>query len=439
MGRWTRSQVEAFAPDARSVAAARKLARPGPWSDTGSTDSLLWGKCQGSGATPYQVSVDLTGPAAKCSCPSRKFPCKHGIALLLLWSDGDGVIPDADDAAGFASDWAQGRADQAAQRTAKRAARRAGEEPADPEARDKRLARRIDLMTRALEDLELWLGDLYRQGAAAAKTRGYAFWDDAASRLVDGQVPSLAERVREMPSLLVRPDWADAFVVETGRWFLAARSWARRQSLDEVDLANLRTYLGWSFNQDEVRATPPIDDRWIVEGVHRSDDGRLQAQRTWLRGERSDQRVVVLDFASVGGSLGIAHVVGSVIGTPLHLYPGSGVRRGLFATDPTATPATGGLGPVTGHDGLVARWAEQLAANPFELRLPVTVTGRCHVVDDQVSLVDEAGRVLPLITGEDQWSLLATVGPDVTTMFGELEDSALRPLTVAVAGEVVPL
>ena len=24
------------------------------------------------------------GTSFKCSCPSRKFPCKHGLALLLL-------------------------------------------------------------------------------------------------------------------------------------------------------------------------------------------------------------------------------------------------------------------------------------------------------------------------------------------------------------------
>ena len=87
--------MEKLAPDDASIKAALKLARPGPWSETGSTDTLVWGKCQGSGKTPYQVSVDLTGPAVKCSCPSRKFPCKHGLALLLLWVEGDGAVAEA--------------------------------------------------------------------------------------------------------------------------------------------------------------------------------------------------------------------------------------------------------------------------------------------------------------------------------------------------------
>src|SRR3712207_2952649 len=106
MTRWTYEQVTKLAPDAPSLTAARRLAVPLPWSDTGASETLLWGRCQGSGKTPYQVSVDLTGPAFRCSCPSRKFPCKHALALMLLWVDGRSTIPDAAGAASFAGEWA---------------------------------------------------------------------------------------------------------------------------------------------------------------------------------------------------------------------------------------------------------------------------------------------------------------------------------------------
>src|SRR3954469_21788667 len=119
MTRWSLGAVEKVAPDAASLAAARRLAAPGPWSDTGSTDTLVWGKCQGSGKDPYQVSVDLTGPAYRCSCPSRKFPCKHALALLLLWVRSDGAIADAAEAAGFADAWAAERASRSAAAAAK--------------------------------------------------------------------------------------------------------------------------------------------------------------------------------------------------------------------------------------------------------------------------------------------------------------------------------
>ena len=44
MGRWSEERVISAAPDPSSLTAARKLAHPGPWSDTGSNDVLVWGK-----------------------------------------------------------------------------------------------------------------------------------------------------------------------------------------------------------------------------------------------------------------------------------------------------------------------------------------------------------------------------------------------------------
>ena len=70
MSRWSEEQVLAAAPDSSSIAAGKKLAVPGPWSETGANETLVWGKCQGSGKTPYQVSVDVEAPAYRCSCPS---------------------------------------------------------------------------------------------------------------------------------------------------------------------------------------------------------------------------------------------------------------------------------------------------------------------------------------------------------------------------------
>ena len=91
MGRWSAEQVLALAPDASSQKSARGLATARPWSDTGRAadpPSPVGALCQGSGAQPYQTCVDLTEPAYRCSCPSRKFPCKHALALMLLWSAG---------------------------------------------------------------------------------------------------------------------------------------------------------------------------------------------------------------------------------------------------------------------------------------------------------------------------------------------------------------
>ena len=66
--------------------------RPGKWPTLARAEGVIWGECQGSGSKPYLVGVDIRTPeyASKCSCPSRKFPCKHALALLLLSASGAG-------------------------------------------------------------------------------------------------------------------------------------------------------------------------------------------------------------------------------------------------------------------------------------------------------------------------------------------------------------
>src|ERR671918_804409 len=86
----TAEQVRTLAPDASAARAAEGLADKRRWSGTGRTESAAWGLCQGSGSSPYQTAVDLSGPAYKCSCPSRKVPCKHALGLLFLLA-GDAI------------------------------------------------------------------------------------------------------------------------------------------------------------------------------------------------------------------------------------------------------------------------------------------------------------------------------------------------------------
>jgi hypothetical protein len=435
MTRWTPAQVAGLAPDDASLAAARRLARPGPWSDTGSTDTLVWGKCQGSGRTPYQVSVDLAGPAFRCSCPSRKFPCKHGLALLLLWVDGSGSVADVEEAAGFAQEWAAERAARGAAREAGAQAR-AGKVP-DPDAQARRLEDRLTLMTAGMEEFARWLGDLVRGGTATARRQPQAWWETTAARLVDAQLPGIADDVRSVGSEVAwRADWSERLLLALGRWWTATRAWAGRDALDPDELGDLRAYLGWSMPTDTVRSGDALPDRWTVLGAHRTDDGRLQQQRTWLRGAASGETVVVLDFAAGTQALPLARLAGSVLDATVARYPGRGVRRALFVDEPAPVATEGTLPGGTDVEGAHA-WAAQVwAANPWTRRVPV---GLAAVRVGVEQAVDPAGAGVRLTTDADVWALLARTGGRPTDVFGELDHGRFRPLTIVQDGEVVAL
>ena len=126
---WTTEHVLTLAPDASSAKSGRGLAVTSKWPTLGRDDRSAWGECKGSGKKPYQTRIDLSEPAFKCSCPSRKFPCKHAIGLFLLLAEQPALFqpsvpPD------WVSEWLASRDDRAEQREQRAEAKKACE--ADP-------------------------------------------------------------------------------------------------------------------------------------------------------------------------------------------------------------------------------------------------------------------------------------------------------------------
>ena len=93
----TEEQITQLAPDAASVKAGKGLANRTKWVLLEHSDRAIWGHCQGSGKTPYQTVVDTKNIAFKCSCPSRKFPCKHGLGLLFMYASHADLFKEAEE------------------------------------------------------------------------------------------------------------------------------------------------------------------------------------------------------------------------------------------------------------------------------------------------------------------------------------------------------
>lgn len=83
----TEQQILAMAPNANAAANGRKISLKGGFVrlERSSDDTFYFGECTGSGKNNYITTIDFmdtAAPVIRCSCPSRQFPCKHGLALL---------------------------------------------------------------------------------------------------------------------------------------------------------------------------------------------------------------------------------------------------------------------------------------------------------------------------------------------------------------------
>jgi SWIM zinc finger len=438
---WSGEQVLALAPDPGSVAAARKLSEPGPWSETGVDLSdgraAVWGECAGGGRNPYRAVVDLTGPAYKCSCPSRKFPCKHALGLLLRWSAGQV-------AAGTPPEWARTWLDGRAQRAAAPAP--APKAAPDPRAAEQRAERRDARVAAGVDELDRWLTDQVRTGLTGIRQGGYGYVESVAARMVDAQAPGLATALRRLPGIAAgRADWTGALLEELGLLRLTVAGHRNLDRLPPELAACVRREVGQPVSREDVLAGPPVADRWQVVGRRDDEQDRFTVRRIWLRGERTDAAALVLSFAAAGQALDASLLPGTSVDADLHFYPGAVPLRAVVG-DRRGTPR-----PVEHLRGgsladAAAGFAAAVAADPWTRTWPVVVAGLTPVAgDEQWQARDGAGGRVRLLS--PTYVLLAVSGGHPVTVAGEYTVAGLRPLTVldpdparpAGTGRLVPL
>lgn len=444
--RWTADQVLALAPDAASRKAGSKLGAAGPWSEAGSTEEgTVWGLCRGSGSKPYQTVVDIadsTGPAYKCSCPSRKFPCKHALGLLLLWAGADGVVPSAQPPE-WAAQWLEGRRRRAESRSSPGGGSGAAS-AGDPEAARRRAERRAERITAGASELEQRLADLLRGGLASAERAGYGMWEETAARMVDAQAPGLASRVRELGAIPSSgPGWPVRLLEECALLHLLDQGWLRRERLPDDLAATVRSRVGLPGSADG----PPLRDRWLVLAQYDTADARLTTRRIWLYGAESGRTALILSYGAAGRAPELALPVGLAFEAELSAYPGTGQLRAALGERFTA-PAPAAIRP----KGLTtpqaaAHYGEALRADPWLDSCPVTLERVIPTPDgDAWQLADADGdSALPLspssLSRPELWRLVALSGGAPVTVFGECGHRGFTPLTAwpRGEGEAVPL
>jgi SWIM zinc finger len=430
--RWDRARVLALASDASSQRAAPPLASRRSWALTGAAEpGLVWGEYLGSAAAPYRTAVDLSGPAYRCSCPSRKSPCKHALALLLLWSDGS--VPSGGEPPEWLAAWSASRAAVTGETQEPKS-------PADPAAAFRRAAQREARVVSGLAELERWLCDQVRQGLAASQRAGYAHWDDIAARMIDAQASGLAERLRALAAVPHSgPGWDSRLLEEYALLRLLAIAYRDQEKLPPDLRDTVRARIGFTIRQaDLLAAATPVRDRWSVLTRRDLDQDRISTRRVWLRGQRTGRPALVLSFAAAGQSLDDSLAVGTEADADLVFYPAAVPLRALVA----ARHGTGPAGPPPGTDteGLLAGYAAALGQDPWLDTWPAVLRAT-PARRPQPGLSDAAGDTLPLHPGAgDCWPLFALSGGRALTVAGEWTPRGLWPLTAwDDGGTAVPL
>ncbi len=365
----TEEQIIQLAPDAASVKAGKSLSTKAKWVLLEHSDHAVWGHCQGSGKTPYQTVVDIKHIAFKCSCPSRKFPCKHGLGLLLLYASQTDSFYQTDE-----PDWVAAWLTKREEKAEKKEQKAKSNAPIDEAAQAKRQAMRHQKVLHGIDELEIWMKDLLRNGLIHVPEQAHAVFENMARRMIDAQASGLANRLRALQELNFHADnWKYELTDQLGKLYLLTQAYKNLKALPQEWQDEIRTQIGYPQSKEEVLAGESITDHWMVLHKRSRKINELNTDTYWMYGQQSRRFAVYFSFFTPGSLPETNLIPGNTYNGSLCYYKGVENQRALFKEYPLSAQET--FTPLCCHDlkEATALYRSTLKQNPFAQNVPILV------------------------------------------------------------------
>lgn len=429
----TSEKIAALAPDQSALTASNKLVKPAKWPLlAGNADeSLIWGECQGSGATPYRVMADLGDLGNKCTCPSRKFPCKHVLALLRLACDERERFETAE-TPDWVNDWLSRRRPKKTgsansrpnKKTAASTASFARAEieshvvkPVDPKAAARAEAQRLRLreereasIMNGLDELDRWIIDQLNEGLANFPVNATQACRAMAARLVDAKAPGLAAMVDDLGSRLfaIPQVMRSAYATERlSAIALLSSAYRNQPRLPDMLREDVRRQIGWVVRREDLledKGALRVTAEWqVVAARSEVQPDRLRRLETWLlrlgsRDSGEPDFALLLDFTPVAsGPSAPPYFAGERFSADIVYYRSAAPLRALMVTRSAPDDSTG-WSPDMIVENVLQDWETRLARHPWLEEWPLLI-GKCRLVadeDQRLWLYDEMGAALPV-------------------------------------------
>ena len=193
----TEEWIQTAAPNQKAVVSGRDLVKKKKFVRFAISpdQTLLFGECQGSGASNYATSVDFVNaenPVYRCSCPSRQFPCKHSIGLLHAYASGE-TFAEQDIPADIAE-----KRQKAEKREEKKAEEKTEEATAKPRKTNKKaFMKKIQTQLEGLELAEKVILGITQSGLGTINVKTLQMLESQAKQLGNYYIPGVQTALRE--------------------------------------------------------------------------------------------------------------------------------------------------------------------------------------------------------------------------------------------------
>lgn len=443
---WTIEQILSLAHDQTLVGAAESIADASKWTRLGAYGGEFWAEFPNRDKPAYHTLISMPHMALSCNCPSRKYPCRHTLAIALLSVRSPAVFLSSDPPS-----WVHTFAKE----------RSAGHRETYSAEFNQQLISYQTQLAKAQSGLNaytMWLHDMVHAGLAGLPKKPPNYWVSMANRLVDHGLFQLAAEVRQLPALTKMPkpqnsrillqgsqikrpstikeksdtahNWPALFLQHIGRHYLIAQGFAHYEQLSAAARADLRYAVGWFANPADGWPET-LRDHWLVVGCRQELRADENIHHAWLWGQASQRFALLSQTFPRDDSCFQPFYLGATAAGVMRFHPGAWPFRVEveslhdFSNAATMIPPTKSLRQASQDYG------RALSANPWLDIFPQAL-GAIDAVreDERWFLLDQEGCRWPLPDNYFYgWHLASLLAQDSTILFGEWNGRFFAPLS----------
>jgi len=430
---YTRDQVLKLAPDDASAKAGQQLATNAKWVTKNINSRALWGDCQGSGKTPYKTIIDLENIAFKCSCPSRKFPCKHGLGLMLFYTQDPSAFNTTAELPAHVAEWLDKRAEKEISKVQKE------DKPVDELAKQKRSAAREKKVEAGIAELRAWIKDVVRGGIMNVPQQIYQFNQHITARMVDAQAGGLATQLRQINKINFYQDgWQRLLIKRLSLIYLLTEAYNNVEKLPIAMVKELQTLIGWTTAKEDVLLGSEVNDIWIILSITTNEEANITTERIWLYGKESKSFALVLSFYA--GNQLPQHLLfsGIQIDAAIVYFPGLLPLRALIKTQQALPQQAMDLKASIAISDVYELITQQLSQNPFLAQIPF-ILNEVNIIfkDSKWFLSDQQQEGFEIANPDaEAWDMLAFTKGKSCACFGIYEDEQFHLHTLWIKDQI---
>lgn len=425
-----------LAPDPATADRAKKLINPAFWRNLAGNSKLLWGECKSSGLTYYKVAYHKANQTFKCNCASRKYPCKHALALSVLLTEQSDLFETISTLPIWVTEWSNQGAPTSIVSTPEVEREKA-------EKRQNNFSKRLNQMIAGLDELENWLLDTLRQGIAALEQQPYSFWKEMAARMYDAKLGPIGKRIKGISVLIgIDDDWPEKVLIELTSYYLLIRGLRKMEELPLNIQQDLLAVAGVTTRKEELfQYGQIVKDTWMVLGILDGAEDNLNYRRTWILGHETKRYGLILDYAFGNNPFTNHYKKGSVFVGHIVFYPSNTPLRVALKDKQVLDRIVKRIVGFPSFSTFLDYYAKNLSANPWQLSFPCSIEQVTPILDKGILyLLDREKNKIPLFKDEtSKWKLLSASGGHPINIFGEWSGDSLLLLSITIDQTYIPL